>query len=103
EIDAAETKPRQEDIDAITERLLIQRLDRSRQRLRTIRFGPALIHFRVRFFDGHLQWRVSHGKWDELLPVLGTSQPSGLLQPLVERSCGQRSQQAKNRQTRRPG
>src|SRR5208337_4951140 len=68
EIDAAETEARQEDVDAITQGLVIQRVDCMRQRLRTISLDPSPIYFGVSFFDAHLQRRVGHGKRDELLP-----------------------------------
>src|SRR5271157_2695981 len=42
EIDAAETEARQEDVDAITQGLVVQRLDRMRQRLRTISLDPPV-------------------------------------------------------------
>src|SRR6266852_8168241 len=71
EIDSAETDSRKEDVDAITQGLVVQRVDRMRQRLRTIRLSPAVIHFGMSFFNGHLQGRVGHRKRDELLPVLG--------------------------------
>src|ERR1039458_5397520 len=51
EIDAAETDACQEDVDAITQGLVVQRFDRLRQRLRAVRLSPAFIHFGIRFFD----------------------------------------------------
>src|SRR5260370_38508466 len=54
------------------------------------------------FLYGHLQRRVGHRKRDELLPVLWTRQSPGGLQPFVKRRRGQRGEQAKDGQTRRP-
>src|SRR5713101_1527605 len=102
-INSAEANPCEEDVDAIAKRLIVQRIDRSRQSLRTISLSPPTIHLGMSLVDGHLQWSVRHSKRNELLPVLGPRQPPGLLQPLVQWRRGQRSQQAKDRQTRRPG
>src|ERR1017187_8104843 len=49
EIDATETKARQEDVNAIAQRLIVQRFDHMRQRLWTVSLGPAAVHFGVRF------------------------------------------------------
>src|SRR6266446_7069670 len=54
------------------------------------------------FLNGHLQRRVSHRERDELLPVLRARQSPGGLQSFVKRCCGQRGEQAKNGQSRRP-
>src|SRR5260370_2220214 len=45
EINAAETDSRKEDVDAITQGLVVQRLNRMRQRLRTLRLCPPEIPF----------------------------------------------------------
>src|SRR5690242_2819325 len=45
---------------------------------------------------------MRHGKGYEVLPVLGTREPTGGFQPFVERRRGQRRKQAKDREPRRP-
>ena len=93
EIDPAEAEARKEHIDAITKRLVIQRVDCLGQRFGAVGVDPTIFHFGMSFFNGHLQRRVGHSKWDELLPVLGAREPARGFQALVERGCGQRSEQ----------
>src|SRR5208282_360935 len=101
-INTAETEPRQKNIDAIAERLIVQRFHRTRQCLGTISFLPPLIDFIMSFLDGHLQRRVRHRERYKLLPMFGPRQPACLLQPFVEGSRRQRGEQSKNRETWRP-
>src|SRR6266699_6864714 len=45
---------------------------------------------------------MSHFKGNELLPVFRAGQAPCGFEPFVKRRCGQRSEQSKNRQARRP-
>ena len=103
EIDAAETQAGDQDVDAITQALVVQGVDGFRERFRTVGVGPAIFHFGVSFFDRHLQRGVGHGKGNELLPVLDPGKAARSLQPLVERGCGQRSEKPEDGESRRPG
>ena len=87
EIDSAEAEARQQDVDAVSERLIVQRVDGFGDRFRTVGVGPSVFHFGVSFFDGHLQWRVGHGEGNEFLPVLAAREASGCFEALVERRC----------------
>src|SRR5579863_10536726 len=54
------------------------------------------------FVDAHLQGRMGHRKGYKFLPVLRTREPPSGFQPFEERGRGQRREQAKYRQPRRP-
>ena len=86
EIDSAETETRKEDVDAIAQRLVMQRLYGLRQRFRAVGLGPSVFDLGVSFINGHPERRVRHREGDEFAPVFGTRQASGGFQPLVERS-----------------
>ena len=88
EVDSPETHASDEDVDAIAQRLVLERTDGVGHGFRAVGMVPAMLHFRVRFLDGHLQGRVGHGKRYELLPVLGARQSPGGEQPFVKRGGG---------------
>src|SRR5216684_9023509 len=102
EINSPETEPRDKDVDAITERLVIERIHRLFDCLGTVRASPPDSYLAMSFIDAHLQWRVRHRKGNELLPVLRTRQPPRGFQPFVERSRRQWRHHTKDRQPRRP-
>src|SRR6185312_13597923 len=102
EINSPETQSRDKNVDAVTQRLLVERIHRLLDCLRTIRVRPTDAHLGVSFFDTHFQRRVSHREGYELLPVLHPREPPGSLKPLVERRRGQRRQQPEDRQAGRP-
>src|SRR5256712_7580593 len=85
EIDAAETEASEEDVDAVTERLVIERLDRLCQCFGAVGVGPTVFHFGVSFSDAHLQRRVGHGERNELLPVAGAGEATRGLPARLER------------------
>src|SRR5579862_5502518 len=88
EVDSTEAQPRDEDVDAISQGLIVERIDGMGYGFRTISMRPAIFHFGVSLVDGHLQWRMRHGERNELLPVLHARQASSHFQPLVERRRG---------------
>src|SRR5580658_6682725 len=90
EINTSETDARKKDVDAITQGLVVQRVNGGRKRFRAVRLSPTSIYFGVSFVDSHLQWCMGHRKWNELLPVSWPRQATGFFQPLIEGSCGQR-------------
>ena len=71
EIDSAKTKPGQENIDAITHMLIVQRRNCLGYRFRAVGVSPAVVQFGMRFFDRHLQQSVRHGERNEILLVPG--------------------------------
>src|SRR5947207_5103769 len=89
EIDSAETETGEKNIDAVTERLVIERLDRLGQRFRAVSMGPAVLDLRVSFINRHLQRGVRHSKRYELLPMLTTGETAGGFQSFIERCRGQ--------------
>ena len=103
EVDSAETHSRDEDVDAIAERLVLERADGVGDGFRIVRKRPATFHFGVGFGDGHLERRVRHFEWNKFLPVLGTSQATGGFEAFVKRRGGERREQAEDGKTRRPG
>ena len=82
-IDSPETETRDQNVDAVANFLVAQRLDGVGDGLRAIRALPAVPDLVMRFLDAHLQRRVRHRKGLELLPVFRTRQPTFPLQPLV--------------------
>src|SRR5713101_4319246 len=74
EVDAAEAESRDQDVDAVPERLVCDGGYRLGNRFRAVRFGPAMLYLGVGFVDGHLEGGMGHGEGDELLPVLGARQ-----------------------------
>src|ERR1700719_431491 len=102
-IDSPEAQPCNKNIDAITQRLVIQRIHGPFDCLRTVGISPADANLTVSLVDAHLQRCMSHREGNELLPVLGPGEPSGGFQSLVKGRRRQWSHQAENRQTRRPG
>src|SRR5438270_8462608 len=79
-INSAETHAGKKNVDAIAERLVIERLDRVRNGFGAIRVAPTVIHFFMRFFDRHPQRRVGHGERYELLPVFAAGEAAGGLE-----------------------
>jgi len=75
EINSPETEPRDKDVDAITERLVVERIHRHFDGLRTVRAGPPNAYLLMSFVDAHLKRRMGHCKGNELLPVLRTGEP----------------------------
>ena len=103
EIDAAETDAREKDVDAVADRLVVERVDGVGNGFGAVGLGPSVFHFGVGFVDRHLQRRVGHGEGDEFLPVFGAGEAAGSFEALVERGRGQRREQAEDGQARGPG
>src|ERR1700690_2726123 len=55
EIDSAEADARDKDVDAVAERLVVERVDSVGDGLCAVSVGPAIVHFFVGFGDGHLE------------------------------------------------
>src|SRR5258708_4467740 len=102
EINSAEAEPCDKNVDAITQRLMVERIHRLFDGLRTVRARPRNAYFAVSFVDAHLQRRMGHCKGNELLPVLRTGEPPSGFQPPVKRRRRQRGHQTKDRQPWRP-
>ena len=102
EIDSTETHAGDENVYPIAQRLVLKRIDSLGNGFRAVRTSPPSSHLGMGFCDGHLQRRVGHRKGDKLLPVLRARQAPGGLQPFVKRRRGQRGEQSKDRQSRRP-
>ena len=88
-IDPAKTQTREENVDAKTQRLGIERIDGVSHCLWAVRTSPSVFHLRMSLCDRHLQRGVGHLKRDELLPVLRPRQPPRGLKPFVKRRRGQ--------------
>src|SRR5712664_661236 len=101
-IDSSEAEACDKDVDAITQRLVIERIHRFSDGLGTVRAGPPNSYLTMSFVDAHLQRRVGHRKGNELLPVLRTGEPPGSFQLFVQGRRGQRGHQAKDRKPWRP-
>src|SRR5882757_9325648 len=102
EIDSSETHSGDENVYAIAQRLVLERIDSLSHGFGAVHLSPPRFHLGVSFRNGHLQRRVGHLKRDELLPVLRTCQSPGGLQPFVKRCRGQRGEQTKDRQASGP-
>ena len=83
EVDSAETHSRDKDVDAVAERLILERADGVGDGFGIVRKRPAAFHFGVGFGDGHLERRVRHFEWNKFLPVLGTSQAASGFEAFV--------------------
>jgi len=78
-----------QDVYAITQRLVIKRVNSLCDFLRAVRTSPPVLNLCMSLRDGHLQWCVGHLEWYELLPMLGPGKSPRSLQPLVKRRRGQ--------------
>src|SRR5260370_1105920 len=103
EIDSPETHSGDENIYAIAQRLVLEGIDSMSDGFRAVGMSPPGSHFGMSFLNGHLQRRVRHREWYELLPVFWPRQSPGCLQSFVKRRRGQRSEQSKDGQSSRPG
>src|SRR5438132_9161823 len=99
-INSPETEACDKDVDAITQWLVIERIHRLFDCLRTVRVSPPNSYLVMSFVDAHLQRRMCHSKGYELLPVLRTREPPSGFQSFVERRRRQWRQQAKDWQPR---
>ena len=72
EINSPEAYASEKNVDAIAQRLIVERIDGMGNGFCTVGVGPAVVHFGVGLVDGHLERGVGHVKRDEFLPVLGT-------------------------------
>src|SRR6267143_7209670 len=75
-INSPEAESRDKDVDAMTQRLVVQRIHRLFDCLRTVRTGPPNAYLIMSFVDAHLQRRMRHRKGNELLPVLRAGEPA---------------------------
>src|SRR5207249_11049824 len=89
DIKAAKTETRDEDVYAITQRLVIKRVNSFCYFLRAVRTSPPVVSLCMSLRDGHLQWCVGQLERYELLPMLGPGKSPRSLQPLVKRRRGQ--------------
>src|SRR5256885_12295234 len=101
EIDSAETHARDEDVDAVAERLILERADGVGDGFGIVRKRPAAFHFGVGFGDGHLERRVRHFGRNKFLSVLGTRLAASGFEALIERRSGKRREQDADGKTRR--
>ncbi len=65
EIDSAKTETRDQDVYAITQRLVIKRVNSLCYFLRAVRTSPPVLNLCMSLWDGHLQWCVGHLEWYE--------------------------------------
>src|SRR5271168_2149683 len=84
EVNSAETQACDEDVDAISQGLVIERIDRMFNGLWAIRICPSDAHLGMGFVDGHLQRRVCHRKGNKLLPMFQPGESSGGFQPFIK-------------------
>src|SRR5271155_6267259 len=70
EVDSPEAQPREENIYAIAQRLLMKQIDGLFDGLPTVGTGPSILHLGMSLRDAHLQRGVRHFKRNEFLPVL---------------------------------
>jgi len=86
-INSQETEAWDKDVDAITQRLVIERIHCLFDCLRTVRVSPPNSHFVMSFVDAHLQRRMCHRKRYELLPPRGRLRSSRLTGHLATSTC----------------
>src|SRR5437899_8751622 len=102
EIDPPKTQTSDQDVYAVTQRLVLKGSHNIRYFLWTVRSRPPVFYLGMSLRNSHLQWHLGHLKRYELLPVFRSCEPSRSFKPLVKRGCGQGGEWAENGQAWRP-